>query len=331
MIIRPVDLPLVREELARLTSSAVGDWAFGELAKRFVFKDRDLGDAVAKEEADRLRRAELFFASGDMSALAIAASEGLPAFNLLPEDLPSACGFLFLEEPVNIGELSEDGRQQAPIVAVSWGPMHVSGELVTDPSMMPHGALWVSWYLGREEALANAGLHVTPGKNGADLDRWIATFRHAPRLMCIEVSVVPFSPEAITADIGSDGDRPVRLDDSEGAGRWMRILKSAWLLMQQPVATVSDAEYKRHDRRRLERQKIEPSRVRVIMLRRAKTTSEHGDSDREFHHQWIVRGHWRQQWYPSRGVHRPVWIAPHIKGPEGAPMLGGEKVHAWVR
>jgi hypothetical protein len=69
----------------------------------------------------------------------------------------------------------------------------------------------------------------------------------------------------------------------------------------------------------------------VIELRRPKTSSGPGDGDREYHHQWIVRGHWRQQWHPKRQVHRPVWIAPHIKGPEGAPLIGGEKVYALKR
>jgi hypothetical protein len=52
-------------------------------------------------------------------------------------------------------------------------------------------------------------------------------------------------------------------------------------------------------------------------------------SERDYQHQWVVRGHWRQQWYPSRNVHRPIWITPHIKGPEGAPLLGGERVFHW--
>jgi hypothetical protein len=29
---------------------------------------------------------------------------------------------------------------------------------------------------------------------------------------------------------------------------------------------------------------------------------------------WKVRGHWRKQWYPSEGVHRPIWIAEHDAG-----------------
>lgn len=112
---------------------------------------------------------------------------------------------------------------------------------------------------------------------------------------------------------------------------WARLfIKSVWLLMRQPLAAQEDVEYDRAARKRLARKAIEPRPVRVITLRRP-ASSGPGDSDREYHHQWIVRGHWRQQWYPSREVHRPVWIAPHIKGPEGAPLLGGEKVYAWKR
>lgn len=38
-------------------------------------------------------------------------------------------------------------------------------------------------------------------------------------------------------------------------------------------------------------------------------------------HQWLVRGHWRQQYYRSDGTHRPLWIAPYVKGPSDKPLL----------
>jgi hypothetical protein len=34
-----------------------------------------------------------------------------------------------------------------------------------------------------------------------------------------------------------------------------------------------------------------------------------------------------QAWGHRRELRRPVWISPHVKGPEGASMLGGEKVY----
>jgi hypothetical protein len=108
-------------------------------------------------------------------------------------------------------------------------------------------------------------------------------------------------------------------------------LWSSWLLMRQPLAEDSDVQPDRATRKRLRRSGHEAVAVRVIELRRPKNGGGPGESDREYYHQWVVRGHWRQHWYPKRQVHRPVWIAPHIKGPEGAPLIGGEKVYALKR
>lgn len=40
-----------------------------------------------------------------------------------------------------------------------------------------------------------------------------------------------------------------------------------------------------------------------------------------FHVRWVVRGHWRQQAVgPNHSEHKPVFIAPHVHGPQGAPL-----------
>lgn len=130
------------------------------------------------------------------------------------------------------------------------------------------------------------------------------------------------------------GDEPqVRAPSGGGCGALdvFGMLITVSLLMGQPLATGETVEPDRAARKRLRRRNAESGPVRVIELRRPRTSAGQGDGDREYHHQWIVRGHWRQQWYPARQVHRPVWIAPHIKGPEGAPLIGGDKVYAWKR
>lgn len=43
--------------------------------------------------------------------------------------------------------------------------------------------------------------------------------------------------------------------------------------------------------------------------------------EREYSHRWVVRPHWRNQWYPSEGIHRPVFIEEYIKGPDDKPLL----------
>jgi hypothetical protein len=73
---------------------------------------------------------------------------------------------------------------------------------------------------------------------------------------------------------------------------------------------------------------IRPS-VRFVMLRRRQGTQHTEGKERadfEYSCQWIVGGHWQNQWYPSKGIHQPVWISPYRKGPEDKPFKGGERV-----
>ncbi|CRK54608.1 conserved protein of unknown function [Rhodococcus sp. RD6.2] len=55
-----------------------------------------------------------------------------------------------------------------------------------------------------------------------------------------------------------------------------------------------------------------------------RTTPE--KATRTYSSRWVVRGHWRKQWFPSEDRHHPIWIATYIAGPEGAPIKSSEKV-----
>ncbi|HEX2516215.1 MAG TPA: hypothetical protein VH257_16015 [Chloroflexota bacterium] len=91
-------------------------------------------------------------------------------------------------------------------------------------------------------------------------------------------------------------------------------------LLVAPAVRVED----RGARRRLEREGCPPERqvVRVVRLRRPVRSASPGaePSDVAWSCRWIVRGHWRRQWWPSLGRHQPRWIAPHVKGPEDKPL-----------
>jgi len=43
--------------------------------------------------------------------------------------------------------------------------------------------------------------------------------------------------------------------------------------------------------------------------------------------QWVVRGHWRDQWYPSQKEHKRIWIDPHVAGNADAPLSARSKVY----
>ena len=69
-------------------------------------------------------------------------------------------------------------------------------------------------------------------------------------------------------------------------------------------------------------------RVTTVRLRRsgAPHTTPTGESGR-YTHQWLVSGHWRNQWYPSRQDHAPIYIMPHVKGPTDTPLTVNRTVY----
>jgi hypothetical protein len=79
----------------------------------------------------------------------------------------------------------------------------------------------------------------------------------------------------------------------------------------------------RHERRKYERERQPVPEVKTVVLRRsAREGSAHsaGDGSREYSCQWIVSGHWRKQYYPSKGEYAPKYIAPYPKGPVDKPL-----------
>jgi hypothetical protein len=47
---------------------------------------------------------------------------------------------------------------------------------------------------------------------------------------------------------------------------------------------------------------------------------------RSYSHRWVVRGHWRRQWYPSQNRHIPIWITEYVAGPPDLPIEHRDKV-----
>ncbi|MBQ1064484.1 hypothetical protein [Micromonospora sp. C41] len=305
MHIRPVDLPLLRDELRDTMSvGGHGERAFTRGAAAIGVADPiKMGKAKALVESNTLTQAELFYVTDGMCELASVARESMPVWTLQPDDVPSEHGFIYFDDLPAL----PSGFPKARIRAATWRPHLGSGG-------WPDGGLWINWYVERDSIKDYT--YIPDG---------------SPRLMLAFFTPAPFSVEQVET-VGSLGS-PISMTDPKSAeARLLATLKAVWLLMAQPIASVGEATYDRAARRRIERQGQEPPAVRVITLRRQAAQGGSGEgADREWRHRWVVRGHWRQQWLPSRGVHRPTWIAPHMKGPEGAPLLGGEKVYALRR
>lgn len=114
--------------------------------------------------------------------------------------------------------------------------------------------------------------------------------------------------------------------------RLLRFFIAGSLWVQQTILVRSRRQLhvmNKNKKARLEKQKGGPlGDVQIIHLRRKESVEDPGvrpaDSKAiEWSCRWVVKGFWRNQYYPGRGVHEPKWIDPFVKGPADKPL----KVH----
>jgi hypothetical protein len=109
-----------------------------------------------------------------------------------------------------------------------------------------------------------------------------------------------------------------------------RLMMALWKLASTPVVRMLSHRLPRHMRRQAEREGVNPD-VRVISLHgptigESPPTGEAGGT-RHYRHRWVVRPHWVNQPYgPGRTQRRLILRGPFVKGPEDAPLIGGERV-----
>jgi hypothetical protein len=105
------------------------------------------------------------------------------------------------------------------------------------------------------------------------------------------------------------------------ARRAYDICAAFLLFVQQRILSVSQHQLERHARRRIQRDDWKNELVRVVELRRRERVGPVAQPESvEWSCQWIVRGHWRQQFYPRQHGNHLLWITPHVKGPQDKPL-----------
>lgn len=120
----------------------------------------------------------------------------------------------------------------------------------------------------------------------------------------------------------SDGREPSdRMDRARIATLWT-------LAQQKRISDGAEPHADRSSTRRTVRAGLPPdaAKVRTLDIRKPAGSHDGKGGTVEYSHRWVVSGHWRNQWMPSRGVHRAQWIAPHVKGPDDKPLVVREDV-----
>jgi hypothetical protein len=112
-----------------------------------------------------------------------------------------------------------------------------------------------------------------------------------------------------------------------GQGESVGVRRLAELVASVPTALTSSGSAAAGGRSPARTEEDDPE-VRIVYLRRTYGEAA-GDSRAaaERTSRWDVRGHWRNQWYPSISAHRRLWIAEHSAGPADGRKLTHDIVY----
>lgn len=281
-------------------------------AHRRIMDQREQAELLTRNERKRLARAALYWISPNMTALTLAAAPGMPPFRPTAADLPAPYGLVYFaapfadadETPLVDAAMFDDGsiRTFKPgrfsVCAATWGPWDYQG-------MWARGGTWFTFYTLRQDDLPGLPLR---------LDN-----------ECV-----------VAAGHDEPGEDPL-LDEAtrqDGTAAWMHLVLTAFRLMATSRTASSTPQTPgRAFRRRAARAGVdrpgEPVQLVDITTRPRTARAVDGQDGRAYRVRWIVSGHWRNQYYPTRDAHRPRWIEPYVKGPEGAPLRTNERVTLW--
>jgi len=241
------------------------------------------------------------------------------------------------------------------LMATAKAPCYYWADYLT--TILPVESLPVSWILNKELLHSPSGFmwFETPVDKVMDFGSgspmggfswysedeavWIEFFSYTPEVLgVIPLSFLPTG--ALFLEFGTSLKEMLeKIEEiTIEAGKLRYPLKVRWFcaiqsFLNQKILMSTHDRVDRASARRLERagNHVNPY-VNVVRLR----SQIHRDrpataQEIEWTCQWVVRGHWREQWYPVAEEHRPVWIAPYIKGPEDKPFRESEKIFAVVR
>jgi hypothetical protein len=299
---------------------------------------RFTGDGAA-EVADMTRVLQAsvnYYVAPAMVDLATQIASSMPDEPLLPNDVPTQQGWMWLGTPYRVIDIR---RKALSMNAVLW-------------TVRGHGVkIW--HYTHKNDP--NDSVNFTLRHRFTERE-----WAQVPWLNLNHVMYLPFDeilPRGISWDAALPIDAKVELTkskdeygnvtgysiatdhyiDTHEAPRTVRsplaeFILCTWRLCQQSLATVTTENPGRAFRHREKRANLPEKPVSVVTLRRINHAPV-GESHVEWSHRWLVDGHWRNQPYKEEGevVYRQIYIHPYFKGPEDKPLLIRRKVRALVR
>lgn len=273
--------------------------------------NREIAASIVQTSMEGLSVAELYLADAGMVALLDASAPGMPDQELHLTDIPGPHGLILFSEPLP----DRSGQPpELPIHALSWDFLDSENAIVQARDVTTASVLLTSYVRVVEQVEAM-------GFDPKDLAAG------TPRLL--PNATVVWTVGTLIGEVYGSVPEEAR----HTPGFYQRVMAAFWTFLNQPrmVAqeTVPGGRPTDHRRYRRAGVKDPDAAVHVVRLHSPTSSSEGGgseSSDRHLSVRFPVRGHWRRQWMPKTETHRHIWIDPHWKGPEDAPVVGGERV-----
>lgn len=309
----------------------LNDW---DLQKQYV------ANKFADDEIRRLEMSHVFTVVPDMVDLTEFAARTFPeGAPLRKENIPTDFGFVYFEKP--LASIDIHGKPMRHH-AVTWGPdiddvrgwYRGEARTVENARTFREHGLRVNFYSDRDDTVDAYTSSLREKYSETDVWRAYRFQLSESVFWSWNATWQPYEDEVkLYREVeGIDFDALPMMPTSESA--MAHRMMSFWTLCMQEVADLREGEVDRHAKKRMGRANL-PHRVTVVTLRRRSGRTAEGESMVEWHHRWIVRGHWRQQPYKNKDTGeiytQPIWIAPYVKGPEDKPLIQSDKVYRLAR
>jgi hypothetical protein len=238
-----------------------------------------------------------YYATEELTALILAGSaRGVEALALSVADLPSPQGFAYLHRPNNKGLLLWWTMAQDDIVVTSL----ITAQKMIDWLQSEPIAPEYQWLPYASAALTPPGSDTSP--NGLRVNNPFQNLRH---------------------------DSEDEFDRADGQLALPVLFSFAHMLRQDVTDQVAEETEPAPVTDKRGRRRYRRDRITYLSARRGGASPGASDPNRharEYSVRWVVRGHWRRQWYPSQNRHIPIWITDYIAGPDDAPLVHRDKV-----
>lgn len=314
-------------DLLRWVRSETGrtwmEWESGRVSSEYGKRTQVLIKAVYETEEARLAEAVPYFVSRDMCRIVESAAPAFEPEPIYPTDVLTLSGFVYFAKPL---EMQDRFGGPVRLRGFSWHPLmtgHTEASRVLSRDDEFREYLEERHKQGEQDGLAIA--LYTDFDEAHDAEDWRATKVPYPPLMPLHITPWWWG-------MSFDGNEVTEAGRPSGAESWWQIVQSTLRLMQQRIAVHHHETPPRSTRRYAKRLNLNDRGVTVVTLRRERQP-QNGEPMSEMHysHRFIVHGFWRNQWYPSAGVHRQIYIADYEKGPKGAPLIVKPRAYKWTR